>query len=177
MRIEQTIEIASPPERVFAVLSDPAKLPHWQTSAVEVRRAAEGRLRVGERFQEVHAAFGRRVESTVEVREYEPPSTLALDVVDGPLPLDGRWPLEPRDGGTCLHFRGEARLHGLLRAATPPRQARTRPPVRPPPSPLEATPGNRAQLLTRPVAAGGVTREWGRHPMSAGSACRDTRSA
>ena len=119
MQIEQTIEIAAPPEDVFAILSDPTKLPQWQASTVEVRRHAAGPLRVGERFHEVHAAFGRRVESTVEVAECEPPRTLALHIVDGPLPLDGRWMLEPRDGGTRLQFRGEARLRGLLRAATP----------------------------------------------------------
>jgi uncharacterized protein YndB with AHSA1/START domain len=119
MQIEHTIEIGAPPERVFAVLSDPTKLPRWQTSTVEVRRDAEGPLRVGERFQEIHAAFGRHLESTVQVAECEPPTTLALHVVDGPLPLDGRWILEPREGGTRLHFRGEARLRGLRRAATP----------------------------------------------------------
>lgn len=119
MQIEQTIEIAAPPERVFAVLSDPTKLAQWQTSTVEVGRDADGPLRVGERFREVHAAFGRRVESTVEVADYEPPSTFALHIVDGPLPLDGRWILEPHEGGTRLHFRGEAPLRGLLRVATP----------------------------------------------------------
>jgi len=119
MQIEQRIEIDAPPEHVFAVLADPSKLAQWQTSTVEVRREADGPLRVGERFQEVHAAFGRQVESTVEVMEHEPPSTLALRVLDGPLPLDGRWTLERRDGGTTLQFRGEARLRGLLRAAAP----------------------------------------------------------
>lgn len=119
MQIEQTIEIAAPPERVFAVLSDPTRLAEWQTSTVEVRRDAEGPLRVGERFNEVHAAFGRQVESTVEVAEWEPSRTLALRIVGGPLPLDGRWTLEPHEGGTRLHFHGEARLRGLLRVAAP----------------------------------------------------------
>jgi uncharacterized protein YndB with AHSA1/START domain len=119
MQIEQTIEIAASPERVFGVLTDPARLPNWQISTVEVRRDRDGPLRVGERFDEVHAAFGRHVTSTVEVTECEPPSALALRIADGPLPLDGRWTLEPDAAGTRLHFHGEARLHGLVRATTP----------------------------------------------------------
>jgi len=53
VRIEDTIEIARPPEAVFAYLTDPEKLHEWQTSTVAVRREAGGPLAQGERFKEV----------------------------------------------------------------------------------------------------------------------------
>jgi uncharacterized protein YndB with AHSA1/START domain len=115
MRIEQTIEIDRPPEQVFAYLTDPGKLSTWQQNTLDVLRDREGPLAHGERFREVHAALGRRLHSTVEVAEYDPPRAFGLRVLDGPLPLDGSWTLEPLHGSTTLHFVGEGAARGLLR--------------------------------------------------------------
>jgi uncharacterized protein YndB with AHSA1/START domain len=119
LRIEHTIEIARPPQAVFDYLTDPERLPEWQTSTVEVRRERSGPLEVGERFHEVHAAMGRKLESTVEVAESTPPSVFALKILDGAMPLDGRWTFEPITDGTRVHFVGEANVGGLKKLARP----------------------------------------------------------
>jgi carbon monoxide dehydrogenase subunit G len=119
MRIEDTFEVRRPPEDVFAYLTDPERLPEWQTSTVEVRRERGGPLEVGERFSEVHAALGRRLESTVEVAESTPPSAFALKILDGAMPLDGRWTFAANGDGTRVHFVGEANVGGLKRLARP----------------------------------------------------------
>ena len=106
MRIEQEIRIARPPAEVFAVLTDPERLAEWQKGTVDVSRAGSGPLTAGERLHEVHAAMGRRMESTFEVTEHEPPRVFALRAVEGPVPLDGRWELSPEDGGTRVRFIG-----------------------------------------------------------------------
>ena len=76
---------------------------------------------VGERFEEVHKALGRELSSTVEVAAYEVPRLFALRVVSGaiPLPLPGRWELEPSGDGTRLRFGGEADVRGPVRLAKP----------------------------------------------------------
>jgi len=119
MRIEDTFEVGRAPEDVFAFLTDPERLPEWQTSTVEVRRERSGPLEVGERFSEVHVAMGRKLESTVEVAESTPPSAFALKILDGALPLDGRWTFEPGGDGTRVHFVGEAAVGGLKKLARP----------------------------------------------------------
>jgi uncharacterized protein YndB with AHSA1/START domain len=119
LRIEQSIEIARPPQAVFDFLTDPEHLPEWQTSTVEVRRERIGPLEVGERFTEVHAAMGRKLESTVEVAERTPPSAFALKILDGAMPLDGRWTFEPTNEGTRVHFVGEANISGAKKLARP----------------------------------------------------------
>ena len=119
LRLEDTIDVQRPPEDVFAFLTDPERLPEWQTSTVEVRRERSGPLEVGERFKEVHAALGRRLESTVEVAESSPPSVFALKILDGAMPLDGRWTFEPAGEGTRLHFVGEADVRGAKKLARP----------------------------------------------------------
>src|SRR5262245_1408781 len=119
MRITDTIHIDRSVDDVFTVLTDPAQLPAWQPTTVEVHRERTGSLSAGERFDEVHSGLGRKLRSTFEVAEYTPPRAFALSAVDGPFLLDGRWTLTPQDGGTRLDFVGESELSGLLRIAEP----------------------------------------------------------
>jgi uncharacterized protein YndB with AHSA1/START domain len=119
MRIEHEIAIARTPDEVFAYLTDVDRLATWQPTTVAVERDAAGPLRLGERFDEVHKAAGRVLRSTVEVVEYDPPRLFALHVVSGAVPLDGRWELEPEDGGTRLRFVGHGDVRGPLRLAKP----------------------------------------------------------
>jgi uncharacterized protein YndB with AHSA1/START domain len=119
MQITESFRIDRPVTEVFAVLTDPGRLPEWQRSCVEVDRAATGPLTVGERFGEVHAAMGRRNASTVEVVEYDAPHTFALRIIDGPLPFDGRWTLGDEAGGTRVDFKGTLEGGGLRRLLKP----------------------------------------------------------
>jgi carbon monoxide dehydrogenase subunit G len=119
MRIEDEIEVARPPEAVFDFLTDPRRLPEWQKSTVEVRREGTGPLRIGERFTEVHRAMGRDVESVVEVAEIERPSVFALVIVEGAVPLDGRWTFAATATGTRVAFVGEGDVRGLMKLARP----------------------------------------------------------
>ena len=115
MRFEHDVIIDRPPDAVFAVLTDPDRLAEWQPTTVEVRRSAAGPLSRGERFQEVHKAMGRRLESTFEVADYEPGRRFTLHAVDGPMLLDGHWDLAAADGGTRLHFVGEGPVKGPMK--------------------------------------------------------------
>lgn len=119
MRVEQTIEVARPIEDVFAYVTDPEKLPEWQKGTIQVSREASGPLKEGERLYEIHAAMGRHLRSTVEVVELDPPRAFALHMVEGPLPIDGRWTFEPTGRGTRVQFTGEGKLQGMMRLATP----------------------------------------------------------
>ena len=115
MRFEHDVIIDRSPDAVFAVLTDTDRLAEWQPTTVDVRRSAAGPLSRGERFQEVHKAMGRRLESTFEVAECEPGHLFALHAVDGPMLLDGRWELAAADGGTRLHFVGEGPVKGPMK--------------------------------------------------------------
>ena len=97
MRITHALEINRQPEDVFAYITDPQKLPTWQPTTVAVERERTGALVLGERFAEIHEALGRETRTTVDVVAYEEPRVFELHVVNGPLPLDGRWELEPTE--------------------------------------------------------------------------------
>jgi uncharacterized protein YndB with AHSA1/START domain len=107
-----TTKIARPPRDVFAFLADPENLREWQGTH-EVEQLGDGPLGVGTRFREVHLApGGKRIESITEITECEPDRVFAVRIVEGPIPIDGRWELEATDAGTKLTFTAFGRGPG-----------------------------------------------------------------
>jgi uncharacterized protein YndB with AHSA1/START domain len=120
IRIELTIEIDRPVERVFAYVTDPSKLGEWQPNLIEATNETEGPLGRGTRLRETRRGpFGRTVEAVVEVAEYEPNARFDLRIVSGPLPIDGRHAFRARDGETRIDFVAEGQPGGGLRLAEP----------------------------------------------------------
>ncbi len=117
VRIEFSIDIDRPPSEVFAYLTDAERLPEWQSGAVEARW--EGEKARGAHLKEVRKFLGRRMESELEVTEYEPDRRFDLKVLSGPVPFSVQHTLEPRNGGTRLMFVGEGEPGGFFKLAEP----------------------------------------------------------
>jgi uncharacterized protein YndB with AHSA1/START domain len=117
IRIEFTIDIDRPPPEVFAYLTDAESLPEWQSGAVEARW--QGEKAPGAHIREVRKFLGRRMESELEVTEYEPDRRFALKVLSGPVPFSVQHTLEPNDSGTRLTFVGEGEPGGFFKLAEP----------------------------------------------------------
>lgn len=49
MYVEEVVEIAAPPERVWAVMADVERWPRWTSSVTEAQRLESGPLEVGAR--------------------------------------------------------------------------------------------------------------------------------
>jgi uncharacterized protein YndB with AHSA1/START domain len=124
IRAEHTVEIARPAREVFAALTDVARVPEWQGSAVEAR--ADGPLAEGVRIQERRHFLGHDEETELEVTVFEPGRRLALRTLKGPVKLEIDHVLEELDGRTKLHVKAEGRPHGLLRLAGPAVTAKAR---------------------------------------------------
>ena len=85
VRIVFAVEVARPPEEVFARLVDLDRLPEWQASALG--SSAEGPLEQGARINERRRVLGRELENELEVTAYEPPRRLTLKALGGPVPF------------------------------------------------------------------------------------------
>lgn len=107
MHAELTIEIARPPEEVFAYLTDVSNLPAWQSGAHSAEIVGGGEPRAGARIAESRRLLGRELHTTLEIADYEPPRVFALRAIDSPLPFSVRHELEPVSGGTRLTVTGE----------------------------------------------------------------------
>ena len=117
-RFATTVEIARPPEEVFAYLADVSKLPEWQASLV--RASADGEVRVGTRIRERRTFMGRERDTELEVTVYEPPRRFDLRSRGGPVSFDIRHVLEPAGGGTRLNAELDFKLGAMIRLAARP---------------------------------------------------------
>jgi uncharacterized protein YndB with AHSA1/START domain len=117
IRVEHSLVIERPPAEVFSYSTDPAKLPDWQSTALEAR--SDGPMQKGAHLTEVRKFLGRRMESKVEVTAYEPDRRFALKVLSGPVPFTVEQTLEPTDGGTRVHLVLEGEPGGFFKLAEP----------------------------------------------------------
>jgi uncharacterized protein YndB with AHSA1/START domain len=120
IRFSFPVEIDRPVEEVFTFVTDPAQLAQWQTSTVSATQETDGPMRTGTRLREVHRGpFGRNLESVVEVAHYEPNRRFDLQMLEGPLPIDGRHAFTAANGGTRIDFVAEGQPRGVMRLAQP----------------------------------------------------------
>jgi carbon monoxide dehydrogenase subunit G len=120
MRVEQSFSVGRPPAEVFAHMTDPAKLASWQPSKVSVEPLTEGPPRRGYRLRERTKIALRQWDQVVEFTEFEPGRALTTHIVEGSVPVDGRWTFEDDGaGGTRAHFVAEGRLNGAMRLLEP----------------------------------------------------------
>jgi carbon monoxide dehydrogenase subunit G len=117
--VDFELTIARHPEEVYDYLEDPQKVVQWQAWAVEVEQESPGPRGVGTRFRDVRKFLGRKIESTVEFTEYDPPKTLGLKTSGGPIPFRLRQTLEPVGDGTRVHVHAEGEPGGFFKVAEP----------------------------------------------------------
>jgi carbon monoxide dehydrogenase subunit G len=120
MRIEQTFEVACPPEAVFDYMTNPANLQAWQTSKTRVEVLSEGEPRAGYRVREWTKVPGRsEFEQVVEFSQFDRPRRFDTHIVEGPQPIDGRWVFSATERGTRVTFIAEGALQGPMRLVSP----------------------------------------------------------
>jgi ligand-binding SRPBCC domain-containing protein len=106
--IEESIYIDRPVETVWDYTHDFDKIPLW-FSAIEVYELiGDEPMGKGSRIKDVMRFLGRRIESLVEVAEYEEYQHNAFRTIEAPFPLTWEWRYEPDGTGTRLSFRGES---------------------------------------------------------------------
>ena len=119
VRAEESVVVQRPIDEVFGYLTDPAKIPEWQASALEARLESEGPMRAGSRAVEKRKFLGRRMESTVEVLEYEPPRRFTIKANSGPVPFEVASDLSEEEGGTRVRSVLQGEPGGFFRLAEP----------------------------------------------------------
>ena len=130
--IVSSIDIARPPDEVFAYATDPSRFAEWQRDVVRVRIEGDGPPGVGSRFTTTRRVGGTERSMTQEVTEASAPRHWAARAVDGPVRPDATVTVEPLgDGGSRVTFSLDFEGHGIGRPLLPVvrRQARRAAPV------------------------------------------------
>ena len=107
------LDIARPPEEVYAYVTDPSRFPQWQRDVLRVRIQGGRPPGVGSRFTTTRRIGPVEQTMTQEITELSPPRRWAARGVDGPLRPSADVTVEPLDGGTrsrvtiALDFEGQ----------------------------------------------------------------------
>jgi len=116
-KIEHSVVVNRPVEEVFAYGTDLAKVPEWQTSALEAR--VDGQMQPGATGVIVRKFLGRRMESAIRFDEYAPPRRFALQSTSGPVQFQVRQTYEPEGEGSRINVVMEGEPGGFFKLAEP----------------------------------------------------------
>jgi len=117
---ELDITINRPLPEVFAYLCDFHKSTEWQKSGlVEVKQVTNGPMAVGYQFIGVRNFMGRRMESLLEMIDFQPNKQFAYKSLSGTTPFKQIFQFETTPQGTKVSTMIELETTGLLGLATP----------------------------------------------------------
>jgi hypothetical protein len=94
--VDHTFTVDAPPAVVFAYLTDPEKATVWQASLLEAHFNPDAPVnKAPTEIHEVRKLLGRKLESTVEVTEFE--QVDCSEVAFAPVPCRGSFPTRSRE--------------------------------------------------------------------------------
>ncbi len=113
MKVERSIEIAAPPDVVYDVVMDPARLNEWVTVHKELLQSPDGVLEEGDELAQKLKVAGRGFKVKWTVAKAERPRDVEWEG-RGPMGTKARvsYDLEPRGDGTCFNYVNEYELPG-----------------------------------------------------------------
>ena len=113
MKVERTVQIAAPPDRVYQVVMDPGRLRDWVTIHHELEDAPKAPLEKGSKLTQCLKLAGRRFKVRWTVVENDPRKKV---VWDGKGPMGSTARVEYRfaqnGGGTRFSYMNQYELPG-----------------------------------------------------------------
>lgn len=98
-KVERSITINAPVEKVFAYIADPTSEPEWLPGSVEVKDVTLTEQGVGSHWRWVYKMWGLRFEGESTTLEYIPNQRIVTQSKGG-IVSTWTYTFEPHDGGT-----------------------------------------------------------------------------
>ena len=115
-----SIQIARPPEDVFAYIADLSRHGEWQSQIQEIKVETVGPTRVGSRSREKRKAPGFPAAwATYEITAFDPPRSASFRGIDGPVRVVGTVTVSPADGGSKVGIEIDLVGHGIGKLFAP----------------------------------------------------------
>jgi uncharacterized protein YndB with AHSA1/START domain len=114
MRVERSIEIEAPPERVYDLVMDPRRLADWVTIHVGLKAAPNGELRKGSELVQCLKLAGRRFDVHWEIVHADKPKRVVWEG-KGPVHSHAKvvYDFDPDGNGkTCFSYTNEYSMPG-----------------------------------------------------------------
>jgi len=97
-RVELSVDIEAPADKIWAVLTTPTEFPKWIKGMLSVALLTEGDYGVGTRYQVTAGRENRTVEWTVEIDALDPQRRIDYTYT-GDVEGSGGWSLTPLEEG------------------------------------------------------------------------------
>ncbi len=118
-KMESSIIISAPIEKVWAYLDDINNATKWSSNIIEAKLTSPGPTRVGTTYAYTIQAIGQKMETTGEITAYDPPRKSAWKAIKSPFPMNGSTVLESVAGGTRVTQTIDAEPGGFFKLAEP----------------------------------------------------------
>jgi hypothetical protein len=118
-RIEGTVIIKRPADKVFAYTTEAKSWPKWHGAIPEAEQTSKGQIGVGTTFRGKTRMMGQTSEWTAKMTEYEPYKRWGKVIDSGSLVIDDKLVCDPAEGGTRLTMVYEVKVGGILKLLSP----------------------------------------------------------
>jgi uncharacterized membrane protein len=118
-RIEESVEIKRPVDKVFAYQTDAKSWPKWQSFILEAEQTSQGQIGVGATFKGTNRMMGRRMEWAAKVTEYEPNRKWGKNITCGSIIIEEHLTFDPIEGGIKFTIVYDMKVGGFLKLFSP----------------------------------------------------------
>ncbi|MEL6671569.1 MAG: SRPBCC family protein [Bacteroidota bacterium] len=102
MKFEESVFIQSPTAKVFKFLSNFRSHKKIVASVQETKLTSDGKMGLGAKLFHKSFFLGRKIETDSEVTAYVPEKEIKIESLNGPIPIQTRYLLEPKEEGTVV---------------------------------------------------------------------------
>lgn len=118
-RIEESIEIRCPVEKVFAITTDASRWSTWHTAIPEAEQTSGGPVGVGTTFRGTTRLMGRSMPWTSTATEYDANRTFGKNIDSGSVIIQQHNTYTPTPDGTRFSMAYDMRFSGCMRLLSP----------------------------------------------------------
>ncbi len=116
LQADQSIEIAAAPEAVFAVITDPARMPEWINGVQSAEWEEGSGAQAGGKF-DMRYKYGRKTSDIkMEVIAVSTDSSFQYKTIEGPYPIVAHFTLRPSGDGTTMTYNQTAYSDSFMAA-------------------------------------------------------------
>jgi uncharacterized protein YndB with AHSA1/START domain len=119
VKIEESMEIKHPVDKVFAYTTVAKNWPKWQSFMPEAEQTSQGPMTVGTTFKGVSHMMGRSMQWTAIATEYESNKKWGKNITCGSMAIEEHVTYNPVEGGTTFTIVYDMKVGGFLKLLSP----------------------------------------------------------
>jgi hypothetical protein len=119
VRVEESVIVDLPVEKVFASGSDPETHLQWETTTIKVDKLSQGPMGKGTRHRGSIRFLGQIIDWESVVSEFVPDSKVEYRIASGSMQFREKWNFTSAEQSTRVTFIFEGDLQGLLKFISP----------------------------------------------------------